>query len=267
MIDYDRLYDITPADLRAYFNNPDCNCALCKLMREGGLEPPSLSAPDPKTRATLPGWSLWCPKCQSDREESEFSWTDKRRSSYCRECQSAIHAAWRKTRNGKASEGACAVRARERHPHKVKARNALYHEIRKGRMVKGACESHGADCRGRVEAHHDDYARPLDVRWICQHHHRVADETRRERENHTISAQRHAAPRADARTTTKTTTCVERVRRHAFNHHWTEFWRDGSALKIERGVTPPCVLASLPDSPPGAPSSARGETPLENAND
>lgn len=51
---------------------------------------------------------------------------------------------------------------------KVAARRALYYAIEKGRMQKGHCEVCGAI---KVEAHHDDYSKPLDVRWLCNRHH------------------------------------------------------------------------------------------------
>ncbi|WP_218650451.1 hypothetical protein [Brevundimonas sp. P7753] len=34
--------------------------------------------------------------------------------------------------------------------------------------MKGVCEVCSAT---RVDAHHDDYSRPLDVRWLCRAHH------------------------------------------------------------------------------------------------
>lgn len=37
--------------------------------------------------------------------------------------------------------------------------------IRDGRLKKGACENCGSV---RVLAHHDDYLKPLQVRWLCQ---------------------------------------------------------------------------------------------------
>jgi ribosomal protein S27AE len=53
-------------------------------------------------------------------------------------------------------------------PQKEKARNAVRHAIDHGRLTRQPCEICGA---ATVEAHHDDYARPLDVRWLCRRHH------------------------------------------------------------------------------------------------
>ena len=41
---------------------------------------------------------------------------------------------------------------------------------RDGVLIPGPCEV-GDECWGRIEAHHDDYDRPLDVRWLCARHH------------------------------------------------------------------------------------------------
>jgi hypothetical protein len=59
---------------------------------------------------------------------------------------------------------------RAEHPEKVRARNAVNNAIRDGRMIRRPCEI----CGGKSEAHHDDYNRPLDVRWLCRKHHDTA---------------------------------------------------------------------------------------------
>lgn len=55
------------------------------------------------------------------------------------------------------------------YPEKFRARYAVSNAIRDGRLERGVCEICGA--AERVEAHHDDYSTPLDVRWLCSRHH------------------------------------------------------------------------------------------------
>lgn len=77
--------------------------------------------------------------------------------------------AYRRTPSGRA---AFARSDRSRDPLKVAARKAVYHAVRTGKLVRGPCEACGA---GSAHAHHDDYTKPLVVRWLChgchvQHH-------------------------------------------------------------------------------------------------
>lgn len=51
---------------------------------------------------------------------------------------------------------------------KIKARNKIKHLCRVGKVVRGNCEGCG---KPNGEAHHDDYSRPLDVRWFCRRCH------------------------------------------------------------------------------------------------
>lgn len=57
---------------------------------------------------------------------------------------------------------------RSRDPEKIAARNMVRHRIADGRMQRKPCEI----CLSRnAHAHHDDYSKPLDVRWLCPKHH------------------------------------------------------------------------------------------------
>jgi hypothetical protein len=51
-----------------------------------------------------------------------------------------------------------------------KARRAVRTAIASGRLVRIPCESCGCE---PTQAHHDDYSKPLDVRWLCPPCHRV----------------------------------------------------------------------------------------------
>jgi len=56
---------------------------------------------------------------------------------------------------------------------KLIARNLVASALKKGRLYKKPCEVCGSQ---KVEAHHTDYSKPLDVTWLCFTHHRQAHE-------------------------------------------------------------------------------------------
>ena len=74
--------------------------------------------------------------------------------------------------------------ARARHearfPEKAAARDTLQRAVRAGRILRQPCEVCGVRHGNtrpdgtviRVEAHHDDYSKPLEVRWLRGEHHR-----------------------------------------------------------------------------------------------
>ncbi len=96
-------------------------------------------------------------------------------------------AKWRKTERGRATNAASARRRRAEDPEtfraydrevrtredpaKMSARWAVKAAIQKGELVPQPCEICGAE---NVHAHHPDYTRPLDVRWLCPVHHKAA---------------------------------------------------------------------------------------------
>lgn len=58
---------------------------------------------------------------------------------------------------------------KERYPEKIKTREKTYYAIKTGKLIKQPCEVCGEI---NVHAHHDDYSKPFEVRWLCRKHHR-----------------------------------------------------------------------------------------------
>ena len=103
----------------------------------------------------------------------------------CGECRACKHRAymraWYAKHPGYAAEQARKHRERAREYEraryaedttfrmKKRARNAVLGLIHRGQLERGPCEVCGEP---DAQAHHDDYARPLEVRWLCDSHHR-----------------------------------------------------------------------------------------------
>lgn len=51
---------------------------------------------------------------------------------------------------------------------KRQAHKDVQNAVRRGKLDQRSCEVCGVK---RAEAHHDDYSKPLEVRWLCRKHH------------------------------------------------------------------------------------------------
>lgn len=76
----------------------------------------------------------------------------------------AAREAYAQTKKGKAAHLRANDSYRKRNPGKTKARRKVQYELSKGRLKKQPCEQCGSL---KAEAHHDDYSKPLDIRWLC----------------------------------------------------------------------------------------------------
>lgn len=56
----------------------------------------------------------------------------------------------------------------KRNPEKRAAHHAVNNAVRDGRLTKRPCEVCG---NPNSQGHHDDYSKPLEVRWLCPQHH------------------------------------------------------------------------------------------------
>jgi len=59
---------------------------------------------------------------------------------------------------------------RKSNPRKYKVQTMVGNYLRDGKIIKQGCEICGR--KKDVHAHHDDYSKPLDIRWLCPPHHK-----------------------------------------------------------------------------------------------
>lgn len=126
-----------------------------------------------KRKASADGLSAKCKACQSIYDKARANNPDRvaARRAYAL-TDAGIDSAnkakrkWYKANKNKVYE--ITKSYRESNPKKFKAHGKVAYEIRIGNMTSKPCEVCGEK---RTHAHHDDYDKPLDVRWLCSKHH------------------------------------------------------------------------------------------------
>lgn len=123
-----------------------------------------------------------CKKCGEQKEMGAFYahpfGADGKMSS-CIECQKASVKARRRLDGEKIRERDRARGSRQSPEYRIawrkkneaayRAQTAVGNAVRDGKLFKEPCLFCGDE---NVHAHHDDYSRPLDVRWLCPKCHR-----------------------------------------------------------------------------------------------
>jgi len=74
----------------------------------------------------------------------------------------------------------------EERKEKIYAGSYIGHLIEKKTLIRPIECSQCLE-KGKIEAHHDDYRKPQEIRWLCTKCHRKADKIRRENEHNTLS--------------------------------------------------------------------------------
>lgn len=145
---------------------------------------------------------LTCKDCGSVKPEKMFYKTNKSRCKECVKKRARDHRsanlekyraydrkrssqkdridareAYARSTKGKLKLLAAKTAWAERNKDKRKAHVITGNAIRDGRLIKQPCEVCGTT--ESIEAHHDDYSKPLDIRWLCTRHH--ADHHKQER--------------------------------------------------------------------------------------
>lgn len=142
-----------------------------------------------------------CNKCKRDLPDESFNWANRKarkRQTICRECFSDYNRKRYQKNKDRIRKNIEAYRAENptkvlasrmktcmKNPTHYNANKVVEQAIIAGEMIRpdhcSICGC-GAD-EHRIEAHHENYSKPLDIIWCCTPCHRALDMKRRKGEN------------------------------------------------------------------------------------
>jgi len=127
-----------------------------------------------------------CSRCKTEKELSEYQVRTASRDGFTASCKSCLseydkkraklphrvqaRLEYSKTDVGRERSAIAKSEYRKRNPVKYRAHTLVGNAIREGKLFKMPCEK---CCSTDVHAHHDDYAKPLNIRWLCPAHHKA----------------------------------------------------------------------------------------------
>ena len=117
-----------------------------------------------------------CGRCGKSKDRSEFNkdkYTKTGLRSQCKECMTEErklmkdhYKKWRETPEKKEWYREYRKSRYNKDRGRISARNKSNHAVSSGAIDKLPCEHCGKE--DNIEAHHHDYAKPLDVIWLCR---------------------------------------------------------------------------------------------------
>lgn len=124
-------------------------------------------------RASKDGFTARCKKCLSDYDKSRANNPERVKARVEYQKSEAYRESARKSsrkyaRDNKEKRKESVDKYRDKNKKKYQCHGIVAYAIKCGNIKRMPCEICGKD---KTHAHHDDYSKPLEVRWLCDKHH------------------------------------------------------------------------------------------------